>query len=94
MTSLTFPQPTHTFSKLFEDFPRSLVVCGDAERLVREVRSLVAAMEKDGVDLDVCWAPDACHDVLIMNENWWDRRVLELVWSQIATWSQGFRSGI
>lgn len=79
------------FPTLFDSFPRSLVVCGDAERLVREVRSLIAAMNKDGVDLDVVWARDACHDILMLNEFWWDRAVIEEVWEGIATWAEGFK---
>jgi len=89
----SFPQPTHTFPALFSEFPKTLIVCGDAERLVREVRSLISAMQKDGVDLDVCWAPDACHDILIISDWWWDRRVLETVWAQIGHWAGEF-SGI
>ncbi|KAJ3494523.1 hypothetical protein NLJ89_g10788 [Agrocybe chaxingu] len=78
------------FATLFAEFPRSLVVCGDAERLVREVRSLILAMNKDGVDLEVCWARDACHDVLIQSEWWWDRQVLEEVWGRIGNWAESF----
>ena len=87
---LYLPQPTHTFPALFSEFPKTLIVCGDAERLVREVRSLISAMQKDGVDLDICWAPDACHDLLIISDWWWDRRVLEAVWAQIGHWAGAF----
>lgn len=80
------------FPTLFDSFPRSLVVCGDAERLVREVRSLIKAMEKDGVDLDVVWSRDACHDILMMNELWWDRKVIEETWEGIAAWAEGFKN--
>ncbi|PPQ92171.1 hypothetical protein CVT25_008945 [Psilocybe cyanescens] len=78
------------FPKLFGDFPRTLVVCGDAERLVREVRSLVAAMTADGVDLQVHWARDACHDPLMLSEFWWDRTVLEEIWRAVKGWAKGF----
>ncbi|CAA7266195.1 unnamed protein product [Cyclocybe aegerita] len=89
----THPNPykaSSRFATLFAEFPRSLVVCGDAERLVREVRSLIYAMDKDGVELEVCWARDACHDVLIQSEWWWDRQVLEEVWGRIGKWAESF----
>ncbi|KAF9534497.1 Alpha/Beta hydrolase protein [Crepidotus variabilis] len=79
------------FPTLFAEFPRSLVVCGDAERLVREVRSLISAMEKDGVDLNVVWASDACHDVLILDPFWWDKKVIEDVWNGVDKWAAGFK---
>lgn len=88
-----FDNPYHKscrFPKLFGDFPRTLIVCGDAERLVREVRSLVAAMEKDGTDLSVHWARDACHDPLMLSEFWWDRAVLEEIWHAVGEWAVGF----
>ncbi len=56
---------------LFGGLPRTLLLTGDAERLVREVRSLARAMGEDGVDLTVHWARDACHDPLILNAWWW-----------------------
>jgi len=81
------------FPSLFASFPRTIVVCGDGERLVREVRSLVAAMTKDGVDITTHWAPDACHDPLMINESWWDKKVLNNIWTSIKTWGEEFRSG-
>jgi len=78
------------FPKLFGDFPRTIIVCGDAERLVREVRSLATAMDADGVDLRVHWARDACHDPLMLNEFWWDKSVLNEIWEAIASWANGF----
>ncbi|KDR77252.1 hypothetical protein GALMADRAFT_246557 [Galerina marginata CBS 339.88] len=78
------------FQKLFSEFPRTLVVCGDAERLVREVGSLISAMNADGVDLQVHWAKDACHDPLILSEFWWDREVLDEIWRSIEDWVKGF----
>ncbi|KAF9485636.1 alpha/beta-hydrolase [Pholiota conissans] len=78
--------------KLFGDFPRSLIICGDAERLVREVRSLVSAMKKDGVDLTVHWAPDACHDPLMLSEFWWDRKVTDEIWREAYEWARGFQT--
>ncbi|PPQ97284.1 hypothetical protein CVT26_006677 [Gymnopilus dilepis] len=93
--SLEHDNPYHKscrFPKLFGDFPRTLVVCGDAERLVREVRSLISAMETDGVDLQTHWAPDACHDPLILSEFWWDKKVLEECWNAIGEWAKGFEA--
>lgn len=84
---------TCRFPGLFASFPRSIIICGDAERLVREVRSLNAAMGKDGVDTTMYWAPDACHDALMLNENWWDKKVLEGIWQAIGEWADGYRSG-
>ncbi|KAF8909662.1 Alpha/Beta hydrolase protein [Gymnopilus junonius] len=91
--SLQQDNPYHKscrFPKLFGDFSRTLVVCGDAERLVREVRSLISAMRSDGIDLQVHWAKDACHDPLILSELWWDRQVLEECWRAIENWAKGF----
>ncbi|KAF8153125.1 Alpha/Beta hydrolase protein [Crassisporium funariophilum] len=84
---------TCRFPKLFGDFPRTLVVCGDAERLVREVRSLVGAMQADGVDLTVWWAQDACHDLLMLSEWWWDKKVLDATWKAVEEWAKGFDEG-
>ncbi|TFK31720.1 Alpha/Beta hydrolase protein [Crucibulum laeve] len=81
---------TCKFPKLFGEFPRTLVVCGDAERLVREVRSLITAMQEDGVDVTAEWAQDACHDVLMMSEFWWDKKVLRKTWMAIKEWAEGF----
>ncbi|RDB19718.1 Monoterpene epsilon-lactone hydrolase [Hypsizygus marmoreus] len=78
------------FSKLFEEFPRSLIVVGDAERLVKEVKSLQGAMEQDGVDVRTVWIPDAAHDVLIIGEGWWDQKAVEGAWSAIKEWVGGF----
>ena len=75
---------------LFGGFPRTLLLTGDAERLVREVRSLARAMGEDGVDLTVHWARDACHDPLILSAWWWDRSVLEECWCAVARWAEGF----
>ncbi|KAF8893046.1 Alpha/Beta hydrolase protein [Infundibulicybe gibba] len=60
-------EPTR-FATLFGAFPRTLIVVGDAERLVREVRSLEWAMRRDGVDVTVEWVEDAVHDLLIFGE--------------------------
>lgn len=80
------------YPSLFAEFPRTIVVCGDGERLVREVRSLVCAMGKDGVDVTTYWALDACHDPLMINENWWDKKVLDDIWKEIENWvDSGFR---
>ncbi|KAF9564056.1 alpha/beta-hydrolase [Agrocybe pediades] len=82
------------FPKLFGDFPRTIIVCGDAERLVREVRSLATAMETDGVDLQVHWARDACHDPLMLNEFWWDKTVLDEIWDAISSWAKGLKDEV
>lgn len=81
---------TSRFGALFEGFPKSLIVVGDAERLVREVRSLQAAMERDGVDVRTEWVKDAVHDVLMMNESWWDRKIINEVWGVVKEWSKEF----
>jgi acetyl esterase/lipase len=82
---------TSRFKKLFEGFPRTLIVVGDAERLVREVQSLQEAMERDGVDVQAEWVKDAVHDILIMAEGWWDRKVVEKTWGVIGEWAVGFQ---
>lgn len=81
---------TSRFSKLFEEFPRTLIVVGDAERLVREVQSLQEAMEGDGVDVRAEWVKDAVHDILIMAEGWWDTKACERTWDVIGEWVDGF----
>lgn len=109
---------------LFGGFPRTLVICGDAERLTREILALVHAMRRDCTSererimsqqqnerpteqnseqghsaqnenehVQLFWARDACHDVLIMPEHgWWvwDRAVIEEVWGAIGRWVAGF----
>jgi len=90
--SVVWPMNTLTrtnsrrFGSLFGGFPRSLVIVGDAERLENEVRSLVAAMERDGVDVRAEWVKDAVHDILIMGPGWWDERVRDGVWKIIGQW--------
>ncbi len=79
------------FPKLFGDFPKTLVILGDAERLVREVRSLVVAMEKDGVDVKLYVVPDGVHDILIMNESWWDKKTIRDAWMAIIEWGKSLR---
>ena len=69
---------------LFTDFPRALIVVGDAERLEREVAALERALEHDGVRVRMVWAKDAVHDVLIMAA--WDERVREGIWKEIGKW--------
>jgi acetyl esterase/lipase len=69
---------------LFTDFPRTLVVVGDAERLEREVVALERALEHDGVRVRMVWAKDAVHDVLIMGV--WDERVREGIWKEVGKW--------
>lgn len=81
---------TSKFSKLFERFPRTLIIVGDAERLVREVRSLQGAMERDGIDVRTEWVRDAVHDILIMGEGWWDKKAVEGAWAVIKEWAGEF----
>lgn len=69
---------------LFTDFPRAMVVVGDAERLEREVVALERALEHDGVRVRMVWAKDAVHDILIMAT--WDERVREGIWKEINKW--------
>jgi len=75
---------------LFEDFSRTCVVLGDAERLQCEVMKLVGAMEHDGVEVKVIEAKDAVHDILMMG--WWDEEVREEVWKGIDEWLATFSS--
>ncbi|KAJ2922922.1 hypothetical protein H1R20_g14180, partial [Candolleomyces eurysporus] len=83
---------TCQFPGLFAAFPRTIIVCGDGERLVREVRALISAMTKDGVDITTHWAPDACHDALMISETWWDKAVLDNIWQDIDKWASALRS--
>jgi len=69
---------------LFTEFPRAMIVVGDAERLEREVVALERALEYDGVRVRMVWAKDAVHDILIMGA--WDERVREGVWKEIGKW--------
>ena len=78
------------YSTLFSHFPRSHITIGTAERLTREVSSLACAMEKDGVDVSVHWARDACHDILIVPSGWWDQQVVEEVWESVSEWAREF----
>lgn len=71
---------------LFTDFPRALIVVGDAERLEREVVALERGLEHDGVRVRMVWAKDAVHDVLMMGA--WDERVREGIWKEIGRWVQ------
>ncbi|KAF9652658.1 alpha/beta-hydrolase [Thelephora ganbajun] len=73
---------------LFEDFARTCVVLGDAERLETEVLKLVGAMEHDGVEVEMIGAKDAVHDILMMG--WWDEVVREGVWKSIDEWLATF----
>ncbi|KAL0959752.1 hypothetical protein HGRIS_011442 [Hohenbuehelia grisea] len=81
---------TGRFPTLFSGFPRTRIVIGDAERLVREVSSLTKAMERDGVDVQTDWVPDAVHDLLIIAEGWWDEPARAKVWKGIDEWMKGF----
>jgi len=75
---------------LFEDFSRTCIVLGDAERLESEILKLVGAMEHDGVNVKVVGAKDAVHDILMMG--WWDEVVREGVWNSIDEWVATFSS--
>ena len=91
-SACTFPAPSHSFTSLFSSFPRTFISIGTAERLTRECASLVRAMEKDGVEVRCEWVEDACHDVLIVPEWWWNKPVgvLEGVWRGVGQWVEGF----
>lgn len=86
------PTPSHTFPRLFSHFPRTFISIGTAERLTRECASLVRAMARDGVEVRSEWVVDACHDVLIVPEWWWNRPkgVMEGVWEGVGSWVRGF----
>ena len=75
---------------LFEDFSRTCVVLGDAERLESEVLKLVGAMKHDGVQVKMIGVKDAVHDILMMG--WWDEVVREGVWKSIDDWLATFSS--
>jgi hypothetical protein len=77
------------FDGLFAAFPRTLIIVGDAERLVKEVKSLQTAMEKDGVDVQAEWVRDAVHDVLMINQWWWDWGAVEEAWKVVGDWAAG-----
>ncbi|KAG6877488.1 hypothetical protein C0992_009856 [Termitomyces sp. T32_za158] len=83
--------PSHKFGKLFENFPRTLLMVGDAERLVKEVKCLEEAMLRDDVDLRAHWMEDAVHDVLIIANGWWDKKVVTEAWKVIGKWTIGFK---
>jgi len=69
---------------LFQNFPRTSIVLGDAERLESEVLKLVGAMEHDKVKVKLIGAKDAVHDILIMK--WWDDAIREEVWKNVDDW--------
>ena len=75
---------------LFENFARTCVVLGDAERLESEVLKLVGAMKHDGVEVKMIGVKDAVHDILMMG--WWDEVVREGVWKSIDEWLATFSS--
>jgi acetyl esterase/lipase len=75
------------FKALFEGFPRTLIVVGDAERLVIEVKALQDAMKKDGVDVQSEWVRDAVHDILMISQWWWDWGVVDEVWRVVGDWA-------
>jgi hypothetical protein len=75
---------------LFSNFPKTLIVVGDAERLEHEIRNLISAMERDGTGVEVMWAKDAVHDILMMAPGWWDEKVKDDIWRTISTWIKGF----
>lgn len=77
------------FPTLFCGFPKTLITVGDAERLTWEIGNLIRAMEKDGIDVEATWIPDAVHDVLIMN---WDEKVTGSCWADIANWASRLRN--
>jgi hypothetical protein len=73
---------------LFESFPKTCIVLGDAERLETEVLKLAGAMGHDGVEMKMIGAKDAVHDILMMG--WWDEVVREGVWKSIDEWVATF----
>ncbi|KAG6902726.1 hypothetical protein C0995_012390 [Termitomyces sp. Mi166 len=84
-------RPSHKFGKLFENFPRTLLVVGDAERLVKEVKCLEEAMLRDNVDLRAHWVEDAVHDILIIADGWWDKKAVKKAWEVIGEWTTDFK---
>ncbi|KAJ3903659.1 Alpha/Beta hydrolase protein [Lentinula edodes] len=77
------------FHTLFAQFPKTLILIGDAERLTTEVGNLARAMGKD-CDCGVRWIPDAVHDVFMIPPGWWDEKIKSEVWEDVKTWMTGF----
>ncbi|KAG7090791.1 hypothetical protein E1B28_009875 [Marasmius oreades] len=86
------------YKKLFEGFPKTLIMIGDAERLTIEVKNLGRAMARD-LDGDDCggnrvrmrWIKDAVHDVYIIPPGWWDEKEKNIAWEDVKTWMKEIR---
>lgn len=63
---------------------------GDAERLEEEVDSLVAALRKDEVAVEVEKTVDGVHDLLILP--FWSSSVKEGIYSRIEGWLRALHS--
>ncbi|KAK7023654.1 hypothetical protein VNI00_016619 [Paramarasmius palmivorus] len=90
------------WGKLFEGFPRTLILCGTAERLTVEVGNLVRGMGRDidgssgalggktsgdgETKVKIHWIPDAVHDVFIIPPGWWDEDVKRKAWEDVRSW--------
>ncbi|KAF9258584.1 alpha/beta-hydrolase [Marasmius fiardii PR-910] len=92
--ALKYPQ----FEKLFEGFPKTLILIGDAERLTVEVNNLGRAMARDldgddsgGKRVKVRWIKDAVHDVYIIPPGWWDEKEKDAVWEDVKAWMKAIR---
>ncbi|KAJ3885128.1 Alpha/Beta hydrolase protein [Lentinula edodes] len=81
----SYPSRYPQFHTLFAQFPKTLILIGDAERLTTEVGNLARAMGKD-----FRWIPDAVHDVFMIPPGWWDEKIKSEVWEDVKTWMTGF----
>ena len=75
----------------FNDFPRTFIHYGDAERLEEEIDSLVRAMAKDSVALTVEKTKDAAHDVLVLQL--WDEKVKQQICRRVGAWLANVEGG-
>ncbi|KAL0581365.1 hypothetical protein V5O48_000629 [Marasmius crinis-equi] len=93
-----YPQRYPQFKSLFEGFPKTLILLGDAERLTIEVVNLARAMSRDLDEEDgkkmvtLRWVKDAVHDPFIIPPGWWDEKVKSEVWEDVKGWMKEVKS--
>ena len=71
---------------LFENFPKTFITYGTAERLVDEIETLIKRMKRNNVDLHVHIAEDAVHDVLVLKN--WDEKIRNKIWTDLYEWCE------
>ncbi|KAL0063238.1 hypothetical protein AAF712_009840 [Marasmius tenuissimus] len=79
------------YRTLFEGFPKTLILLGDAERLTIEVENLAKAMSRDLDEEDrkmvtLRLVKDAVHDPFIIPPGWWDEKEKSEVWEDVKGW--------